>query len=117
MIYVLARARVRPGCMPLALDCYRQLVPQVLAAEPGCLAYEPTADLDQGLANQEHAPDEILVVEQWRSLDDFHRHLQMPHCLAFRQQIKPYLSAGITVRILQGRLLPCHFPEESHASG
>lgn len=109
MIYVLARARVRPGCMPAVLDCYRLLVPQVLAKEPGCLAYEPTGDLDQGLGNQEHAPDEIVVVEQWRSLDDFHRHLQMPHCLAFRQEVMRYLSAGITVRILQGCLPPANF--------
>lgn len=109
MIYVLARARVRPGCMKPALDCYRQLVPLVLAAEPGCLAYEPTGDLDRGLGNQEYAPDEILVVEQWRSFDDFQRHLQMPHCLAFRRRIMPYLSAGITVRILQGRLPPANF--------
>lgn len=117
MIHVLAKAPVRPGCMHAALACYRRLVPLILAAEPGCLAYQPSLDLDQGLHNQELAADEILVIERWQSLDDFQRHLRMPHCIAFRQEIMPCLRGGITVRILQDALSVPELPDESHEDG
>ena len=117
MIHVLAKAPVRPGCMQQALACYRRLVPSILAAEPGCLAYQPSIDLDQGLHNQELVADEILVIERWRSLDDFHRHLRMPHCLAFRQEIMPCLRAGISVRILQDGLAVRELRDASHEDG
>ena len=101
MIHVLATARIREGCMAQALDCYRVLVPLVLANEPGCLAYRPTSDTHLGLGNQDLCAGEILVVEQWRSIDDFRQHLQMAHCAAFRQKIAPFLREGIRVRITQ----------------
>ena len=117
MIHVMAKARIRPGQFQHVLACYQELVPLILANEPGCLAYIPTADVNLGLANQEVDNAEILVMEQWRSLDDFRRHLRMPHCLAFRQKILPALSAGITVRITQDCLPDDHTQEEAHVTG
>lgn len=101
MIHVLAKVPVRAGCMEHALSCYRSLVPLVLAKEPGCLSYVPTSDCDLGLRNQVSSVGDILVVELWRSIDDFLLHLKMEHCVAFREQIAPYLREGISVRVTQ----------------
>ncbi len=101
MIHVFATVPVRAGCMEHALSCYRTFVPLVLAKEPGCLSYVPTTDYDLGLKNQVNSAGDILVVELWQSIDDFLLHLKMEHCVAFRQQIAPYLREGISVRVTQ----------------
>ena len=101
MIRVFASVSIRPGCLRQALDCYRFLVPAVMAKEPGCLEYRPLIDLDLGLANQDKDVDAILVSERWRSVEDFKAHLAMEHCVAFREMIAPYLSRGIRIRVMQ----------------
>lgn len=89
MIHVLAFVFVKPGMLDKALDAYRVLVPKVMAAEPGCLEYSPTVDVDLGLANQEKNPYMIVVTERWKSVEDFKAHLDgPPHVSEFRAAIK-----------------------------
>jgi len=101
MIHVLAFVSIKPGMLDKALDVYRVLVPKVLAAEPGCLEYSPTIDLDLGLANQEKNPDLIVVTERWKSIDDFKVHLDgPPHVTEFRAAIKA-CAEKTTLKITQ----------------
>ena len=101
MIYVLAFIKTKPGTVSQALDIYREFVPQVMANEPGCVAYVPTADVDLGLANQNKDKCMIVVNERWKTIDDFKAHLSMPHSIVFRSRIKSYLDEPITLRISQ----------------
>jgi quinol monooxygenase YgiN len=98
MIHVLAFVSLKPQMMAPALDCYRALVPQVLAHEPGCLEYTPTTDCDLSLPNQRLDPDTIVVTERWRSIEDFRAHLVAPHSIEFRAAIKDYLE-NIVVKV------------------
>ena len=101
MIHVLAFARIRPGMMAQALAAYRVLVPQVLANEPGCLEYSPTADCNLDLANQELTPDLIVVTERWKSVEDFRAHLAGPaHVVEFRAAFKDCVEK-VTLRITE----------------
>ena len=101
MIRVFASVSIRPGCLRQALDCYRFLVPAVMAKEAGCLEYVPLVDLDLNLHNQDKDEASILVSECWQSVADFKAHLAMDHCVVFRGMIAPYLSRGIRIRVMQ----------------
>jgi quinol monooxygenase YgiN len=103
MIHVLAFVSVKPQMMAGALDCYRVLVPKVLACEPGCIEYTPTIDCDLGLPNQELGPCTIVVNERWRSIDDFRAHLAAPHSAEFRASIKPCIEK-IVVKVMRPAL-------------
>jgi len=104
MIYVLAFVRTKPGMVSQALDIYRELVPKVMANEPGCLAYAPTRDVDLSLPNQDKDEDMIVVNERWKTIDDFKAHLNMPHSIEFRSKIRHYLNERIIVRITQAAI-------------
>ena len=106
MIHVLATVLVKEDRFSEALDCYRYLVPLVFEKEPGCFEYTPTIDHDLGLANQDKNLARILVIERWRSEEDFRKHLAMAHCVEFRARIRPYLAEGITVAITRPALEP-----------
>lgn len=99
MIYVHAFVRTKPGMVPQALTCYRALVPQVMAKELGCIEYVPTTDFDLGLPNQNMDKDMIVVVERWKTIEDFRAHLNMRHSIEFRSSIQPILAEGISLKI------------------
>ena len=105
MIYVFATVRIKEGSIEQVLDCYRDLVPAVMKEEPGCLEYVPLIDVDTGLPNQEKDSSRILVAERWKSLEDFRKHIVMPHSVTFRSRIEPLLTERITVKIVQPALL------------
>jgi quinol monooxygenase YgiN len=54
------------------------------------------------MPNQERDEDMIVVTECWNCLEDFKRHIGMPHSVAFRERIGDYLRERITVRIMKG---------------
>jgi quinol monooxygenase YgiN len=101
MISVIAYVRLKPGSIAHALACYGELIPQIMAHEPGCLEYAPMLDCDAGLPNQEKDADTIIVSERWNCLEDFRKHIAMPHSADFRARIADYLREGITVRIMR----------------
>ena len=104
MIHVFASVRIKPACLDQALECYREFVPAVMLHEPGCIEYLPTVDVDMGLSNQETNDSLIVVVERWKSVADFRRHLGMPHSAVFRERIGPLLAEKITVRVARSAL-------------
>ena len=114
MLNVFVIARIKPGMRAQALACYRALVPEVLAHEPGCLEYLPSIDCDLGLPNQQTDADAIFVCERWTSIGDFQAHLRMPHTLAFRAAIQPCLAERLALRITQAAI---DAPEPAAAAG
>ena len=102
MISVIVFVRLKPGNIANALACYGELIPQIMAHEPGCLEYAPMLDYDAGLPNQEKDADMIVVSERWNCLEDFKKHVAMPHSVEFRARIGDYLRERITVRVMQG---------------
>jgi len=99
MIYVIATIRTTPGRRDDFLAAFRDLVPQV-RAEPGCIAYEPSVDIQSGVAAQ--APlrnDAVVVVEKWQDLESLKRHLATPHVSQFLVKAKDLL-AGLDIQVL-----------------
>jgi len=100
MIHVIASIQVKSGAREAFLAAFRENIPNV-KAEDGCLRYEPTVDVDSGLAVQ-GAPreDVVTIVEAWESLDALHAHLKAPHMTAYREQVKE-MVAGVTLQVLE----------------
>ena len=100
MIYVLATIELVEGKRDEFLQHFRQLVPLVLAEE-GCLAYQPTIDIETTISAQGEARANVVtVVEQWESVEALEAHLMAPHMLAFRGQVQG-LTAGTTLQITE----------------
>ncbi|QDU20110.1 putative quinol monooxygenase [Urbifossiella limnaea] len=100
MIHVIATIRLNPGTRAAFLDVFHKLVPLVLA-EDGCLAYGPTVDEPTGLAVQELAgEDAVVVVEQWASPDALRAHSAAPHMADYRVAVKDYVR-GVSLLVLR----------------
>ena len=100
MIHVIARIELNEGCKKEFLEIFSRNVPSV-KAEEGCLAYEPTVDVDSGLPIQEELRDNVVtIIESWESLDHLHQHLKMPHMTAYREAVKD-LVKGVSLQVLE----------------
>lgn len=100
MIHVIATIRLNPGTRAAFLAEFHRLVPFVLAEE-GCLAYGPTVDEPTGLAVQELAgEDAVVVVEQWASPDALRAHSAAPHMADYRVAVKDYVKS-VSLRVLR----------------
>jgi quinol monooxygenase YgiN len=99
MIHVIATVLIKPGKMAEALEIYRPFTSQVLT-EKGCLQYQPSLDLDLGLATQRLDPNRITVIERWENIAAFRAHLNAPHVLDYRAAIQELLQE-ITVTVTQ----------------
>ena len=93
MIHVIATIRLTTGTRAVFLAEFHKLVPLVLA-EDGCLAYGPTVDEPTGLAVQELAGDDaVVVVEQWASPAALQAHTTAPHMADYRVAVKDYVKS------------------------
>ena len=100
MIHVIARIELNENCREEFLEICGRNVPNV-KAEEGCLAYEPTIDVDSGLPIQEELRDNVVtVVEAWESLNHLHQHLKMPHMTEYREAVKD-LVKGVSLQVLE----------------
>ncbi len=100
MIQVVATIELRPDCLDLFLAILNENVPRV-KAEEGCLAYEPSVDLDSGLPVQgEIRKNTVTLVEAWVNLDALHAHLKAPHMEAYREAVKDYVR-DVRLQVLQ----------------
>jgi quinol monooxygenase YgiN len=100
MIQVIATIELNPGCLDKFLPILNENVPRV-KAEEGCLAYEPSVDVDSGLPVQgEIRPNTVTLVEAWVSLDALHAHLKTPHMAAYREAVKDYVQ-DVRLQVLQ----------------
>jgi quinol monooxygenase YgiN len=92
MIQVIATIELKTGCRDDFLIQLNNNVPKV-KAEEGCLAYDPSIDLDSGLPVQgEIRPNVVVLIEAWTDLDALHAHLKTPHMAAYREAVKDYVT-------------------------
>ena len=100
MIQVIATIELKPDCLDEFLAILHENVPKV-KAEEGCLAYEPSVDLDSGLPVQgEVRQNTVTLVEAWASLDALHAHLKTPHMATNREAVKDYVQ-NVRLQVLQ----------------
>ena len=100
MIQVIATVELRPDCLDEYLAVLHENVPKV-KAEEGCLAYEPTVDIDSGLPVQcDIRQNTVTLVEAWVSLDALHAHLKTPHMATYREAAKDYVQ-NVRLQVLQ----------------
>ncbi len=100
MIHVVATITVKPGCREKYLETFRQLIPAV-KAEAGCREYLPTLDIDSGFRSQVDLRDNVVtIVEAWDSIEALQAHLQMPHMLAYKEEVKDWVE-GVSLQVLQ----------------
>ena len=92
MIQVIATIELKPDCIDQFLPILHENVPRV-KAEEGCLAYDPSIDVDSGLPVQGAIrPNTVILVEAWTSLEALHAHLKTPHMAAYREAVKDYVT-------------------------
>ena len=84
MVNVIARSRLKSGCMEEYLRILKANVPTVLAEE-GCLRYEPCLDVDADPAKGEY----VTILESWESQAHLQAHLATTHMAAFRDAVAP----------------------------
>ena len=100
MIQVIATIELKPDCLDEFLAILHENVPKV-KAEEGCLAYEPSVDVDSGLPVQgEIRQNTVTIVEAWVNLDALHAHLKTPHMAAYRETVKDYVQ-DVRLQVLQ----------------
>ncbi len=100
MIQVIATIELKPDCLDKYLAVLHENVPKV-KAEEGCLAYEPTVDIDSGLPVQgEIRQNTVTLVEAWVNLDALHAHLKTPHMATYREAAKDYVQ-NVRLQVLQ----------------
>ena len=100
MIYVIAGIELNEGCKDEFLEIFKGNVPKV-RAENGCIKYEPTVDVDSGIPIQGALRENLVtIVEAWESVDALHAHLQAPHMLTYREQVKD-LVKEIKIQVLE----------------
>ena len=100
MIHVIATIELKPGCRDDYIKILNNNVPKV-KAEDGCLAYEPTIDIESGLPIKSEIRDNVVtIVEAWETLEALHAHLKTDHMAAYREAVQD-LVAGLTVRVLK----------------
>jgi quinol monooxygenase YgiN len=100
MIQVIATIELKPDCLDEYLAVLHENVPKV-KAEEGCLAYDPTVDIDSGLPVQgEIRQNTVTLVEAWASMDALHAHLKTSHMAAYREAVKDYVQ-NVRLQVLQ----------------
>ena len=100
MIQVVATIELKPNSLDEYLAILNENVPNV-KAEEGCLAYEPSVDLESGLPVQgEIRKNTVTLVEAWVNLDALHAHLKAPHMAAYREAVKDYVR-DVRLQVLQ----------------
>ena len=100
MIHVIATIELKPDCRDDYLKILRGNVPKV-KVEDGCLAYEPTIEIESGLPIKSEIRENVVtIVEAWETLEALHAHLKTEHMAAYREAVLDYV-AGLSVRVLQ----------------
>ncbi len=100
MIHVIATIELKPDCRDDYLKILSENVLKV-KAEDGCLAYEPTIDMESGLPIKSEIRENVVtIVEAWENLEALHAHLKTTHMATYREAVKDYVL-GLKVRVLQ----------------
>jgi len=92
MVHVIATIEVVPGRLADYLEALDANLPHV-RAEKGCLAYEPTLDVDSGIPAQGGFRLHVVtIMERWESLEALKAHLAAPHMQTYREIVKDLVT-------------------------
>ena len=98
MIHVIATIKIKKGKREAFLDHLRKNIPNIIA-EKGCIEYSPAYDIDVKFKNQAYDENRITIIEKWKSIYSLQDHLQAPHMISFRKNVKN-LVEGTVLKIL-----------------
>lgn len=88
MIHVIATVCIAPKRRQEFIREFNANIPNVLA-EKGCIQYTPTVDLLSGIDRQiSPEEDTVVIIEQWKTIEDLENHLVAPHMLEYRERVK-----------------------------
>lgn len=99
MINVIATMTLTPGCRESFVELLKGIV-GLVRAEDGCIEYQPTIDLNSGIATQSHEENRVILIEKWESLDALHAHRTAPHLLRYKESSKD-MVAGMSIMVLE----------------
>ena len=99
MIYVVARANVKPECLDQYLAIVNEIVPTVLA-EDGCLRYAPCVEWS---ADGSRTPA-VIMLETWADKAHLDAHLASAHMKKFFADVETLRTPAGTLQILKPAL-------------
>lgn len=102
MIHVIASISIQKGTQEEIRKIYESFVPQV-EKEQGCLMYCPTVDFQTDIHTQTQDQNLVTIIEKWESIEAFNAHLNAPHVLQFREDIKGIVEK-VSIKVLEGIL-------------
>ena len=98
MIHVIATIRIKKGKRGQFIEYLRANIPNVIK-EKGCIEYTPAYDIDVKIDNQAYDKNQVTIIEKWKSIYSLQDHLQAPHMISYRKQVKG-LVEGTVLKIL-----------------
>tara|TARA_Y100001970_G_C14165685_1_gene821141 strand:+ start:581 stop:889 length:309 start_codon:yes stop_codon:yes gene_type:complete len=98
MIHVIATIKIKKGKREKFLEHLRANISNVIE-EKGCIEYSPTYDIDVKIDNQTLNANQVTIIEKWKSIYSLQDHLQAPHMISFRKNVKN-LVEGTVLKIL-----------------
>ena len=94
MIHVIATVCIAPIRRQEFIREFNANIPNVLA-ERGCIQYTPTVDLLSGIDRQiSPEEDTVVIIEQWKTIEDLENHLVAPHMLEYRERVKDMVRSA-----------------------
>lgn len=94
MIHVIATAYIVQGRRQEFIREFNANIPNVLT-EKGCIQYTPTVDLVSGIERQSPPEeDTVVIIEQWKTIEDLEKHLEAPHMLEYRERVKDMVRSA-----------------------
>ncbi|HIA62909.1 MAG TPA: antibiotic biosynthesis monooxygenase [Planctomycetaceae bacterium] len=94
MIHVTATAYIVKGRRQEFIREFNANIPNVLT-EKGCIQYIPTVDLVSGIERQiPPEEDTVVIIEQWKTIEDLEKHLVAPHMLEYRERVKDLVRSA-----------------------
>jgi len=87
MIHVIATISIKKGKKNEFIEYLRANIPNVVQ-EKGCIEYSPAYDIDTKIDNQVFDENKVTIIEKWKSIYSLQDHLQAPHMISYRIQVK-----------------------------
>ena len=98
MIHVIATIRIKKGKKDKFLEYLRANIQNVIE-EKGCIEYTPAYEINVKIDNQAFDKNQVTIIEKWKSIYSLQNHLQAPHMISYRKQVKD-LVEETTLKIL-----------------
>lgn len=99
MLHVIASITIKEGAIEDIKRIYASFTPKV-EQEEGCIMYRPTVDYLTDIHTQVLDNCTITVIEKWESEAAFKAHLNAPHVLQFREDIKGIVE-NVSIKVTE----------------